>query len=103
MIGELLAVAVLGLGGAGLADSRARLAYVHDGSIYSIASDGSDRRAITRGFDPAFSPSGDAIAFSRSRSVRAATISVAAPDGSRARTLLEEEAGALLTPAWSPD
>jgi len=103
VIGVLLAVAVLGLAGTGPDDARARLAYVHDGSIYSIASDGSDRRPIANGFDPAFSPSGDALAFSRSRSVRRGAIAIATPDGSEPRTLVEDETGALLTPAWSPD
>src|SRR5215216_4549844 len=91
VIGELLAAAVLGLGGAAPGDALARLAYVHGGSIYSIASDGSDRRPIANGFDPAFSPSGDALAFSRSRSVRRGAIAIATPDGSEPRTLVEDE------------
>jgi WD40-like Beta Propeller Repeat len=102
VIGELLTASALLLGAQ---DGRARIAYAHGDGIYSVASDGSDRRPLARGDEPAFSPSGDALAFSRAPSDERATVWAAAPDGTQARELVGSTGNGdyASSPAWSPD
>jgi hypothetical protein len=83
---------------AAAAGERARLAYVSGGTIYSIDADGADRRRIIRGLLPSYSPSGDAIAFTRYQGGQIA-VWLARPDGSDARRVATNSYGA----AWSPD
>ena len=83
-------------------DTRARLVYEHAGTIYSIASDGSDRRPVTAGSGPVPSPGGDALAFVRIHGEDQASIWLSAPDGTQAHEL-PGSADAASYPAWSPD
>ncbi len=85
---------------------RARLAYTHGGAIWTIDATGSSPRRVTRGRDaaePAWSPDGTLIAFSRAVGDERAEIWVAAPDGGGARMLVKDPSGALTSPAWSSD
>jgi Tol biopolymer transport system component len=81
------------------------LAFSHGDSIYSMAADGSGRTRITTGGEPAYSPSGDALAFTRSPSEERSEIWIAAPDGSGARRLVASarDGDYAASPAWSPD
>jgi Tol biopolymer transport system component len=71
-----------------LAAALAVLAFVHGNAIYAMSADGSGVHRLTTGSEPAFSPSGDMLAFTRDRGEERAEIWVSAPDGSQARRLV---------------
>src|SRR3954454_21083510 len=88
-----------------LAGALAVLAFVHGASVYSMAADGSGVHRLTAGSEPAFSPSGDMLAFTRDRGEERAEVWVSAPDGSGARRLVgsARKYDYVSSPAWSPD
>ena len=69
------------------------------GGIYTINADGSGLRRLTDGLDPAWSPDGTQIAFSRWRSPRG--IYRIQPDGSNEERAVDGDL--LKEPAWSAD
>jgi len=69
------------------------------GDIYVINADGTGRRRLTDGLDPAWSPDGSQVALSRWREPRGVWIVQA--DGSGERRLFAWSESR--TPAWSPD
>src|SRR3954451_17577100 len=88
-----------------LAGTLAVLAFVHGASIYSMSADGSGVHRLTAGSEPAFSPSGDMLAFTRDRGEERAEVWISAPDGSGARRLVgsARKYDYVSSPAWSPD
>ena len=87
------------------AQVRARARTVWNGDIYVVNADGSGRRRLTRDpaeeFDPAWSPNGAKIAFSRFDG-RRYQIFVMNPDGTDPVQLTQGE-GSASDAAWSPD
>ena len=76
--------------------------------IWTMNADGSEQQAITEGpgdGDPAWSPDGDLIAFTRARYANdSGDIYVMAPDGSGQEAVAEAPEGAVYGfPTWSPD
>jgi hypothetical protein len=69
------------------------------GDIYIMNADGSGLRRLTYGFDPAFSPDGNQVAFARWDEPRGLWVINA--DGSGERLLIG--ANRARSPAWSPD
>lgn len=67
-------------------------------SIYTINADGSGRRILQSGYDPAFSPDGNKIAFT----VLGAGISVMDADGTHGHALTPQTPSSA-SPVWSPD
>lgn len=88
-----------------LAAALAVLAFTHGNAIYSMSADGSGVHRLTTGSEPAFSPSGDALAFTRDPNEERSEIWVSSPDGSGARRLVGAARGydVVSSPAWSPD
>lgn len=78
-----------------------RLAFVRDGVIHLLRSDGSGLRRITPGTTPAWSPDGQRLVFSR-RVGRGADLYVVRADGGSPRRLARTVA-AENDPEWSPD
>ncbi len=76
--------------------------------IWTMNADGSDQKAITHGpgdSEPAWSPNGDLIAFTRGKFANdAGDIYVMEPDGSNARPVAHAPEGTVYGfPSWSPD
>jgi TolB protein len=88
-----------------LAATLAVLAFAHGNAIYSMSADGSGVHRLTTGSEPAFSPAGDMLAFTRDPNEQRSEIWVSAPDGSGARRLVGAGRGydGVSSPAWSPD
>jgi Tol biopolymer transport system component len=91
---------------------KARIAFLADTAIHTIAADGSDRRRIspadTEDADPALSPGGDMIAFARYDEEPGeghARLWLVRPDGSGVRPLFATQPKGRndFAPAWSPD
>ena len=78
-----------------------RLAFVRDGAIHLVKSDGSGLRRITAGTTPAWSPDGQRIVFSR-RVGRGADLYLVRADGRGLRRLTRTVA-IESDPEWSPD
>lgn len=102
----LVALAVLS-GGSARADysGRARLAFAHDGAVWTMAADGSGRRRLAAGRaagEPAWSPRGDRIAFTRYGPGDRSSVWTISPDGSTPRPAFVQ-GGSYSSPAWSPD
>ena len=76
--------------------SRNRIAFVRDGTIYSVTPRGGRPLRIARGSAPSWSPSGRSIAFTRSGGVY-----VAGADGSGLRRVVR--CSGCRAPAFSPD
>ena len=88
------------------AASKARLAFEHDGSIWTMAADGSDRVRVTRGqsaHGPRWSPRGDRIAYTVYEPKDRTSVWTVAPDGSDRRRVVPAGAMSYGGPAWSPD
>jgi Tol biopolymer transport system component len=90
-------------------DAKERIAYLRAGSVFLLDPKGaaeparvSQRGAQAPDESPAFSPHGDAIAWS-SRQGGVARLYVGAVDGSGARAVTDGGGGGDLEPAWSPD
>jgi Tol biopolymer transport system component len=84
----------------------------HGSEIYSVAPDGSARRQLTpdrhaSSVDPAWSPSGDTIAYTGQRNGCAQCIFAMNADGTNRRVLFDPPATPAFTtvehPTWSPD
>jgi len=88
-----------------LTAALAVLAFTHGASIYTMSADGSGVHRLTTGSEPAYSPSGDLLAFTRDPNEERSEIWVAAPDGSGARRLVGAGRGydGVSSPSWSPD
>src|SRR4051812_23432818 len=88
-----------------LAAALAVLAFAHGNAIYTMSADGSGVHRLTTGSEPAFSPSGDLLAFTREHGEQRSEIWVSAPDGSGARRLVGAGRGYdyVYSPAWWPD
>ena len=88
-----------------LAATLAVLAFAHGNAIYTMSADGSGVRRVTTGSEPAFSPSGDLLAFTRDPDEEHSELWVSAPDGSGARRLVGSagKGDYVTSPAWSPD
>ncbi len=88
-----------------IAAALAVLAFAHGNAIYTMSADGSGVHRVTTGSEPAFSPSGDLLAFTRDHGEERSEIWVSAPDGSGARRLVGVGRGYdyVASPAWSPD
>jgi Tol biopolymer transport system component len=106
----LLATVIVALGLAPLLESssaqpRVHLGSVWNGDIYVVNADGSGQTRLTRHpaeeYDPAWSPDGTKIAFSRFTGGRY-QIFLMNPDGSAAAQLTRGQ-GAASDAAWSPD
>ncbi|MEA3336226.1 MAG: SH3 domain-containing protein [Chloroflexota bacterium] len=69
------------------------------GDIFLMGADGSDLRRLTRGFDPALSPNGSQVAFTRWDEPRG--LWVIDKDGSNERLLVGEDQAR--SPTWAPD
>ncbi|HEX8649186.1 MAG TPA: hypothetical protein VF715_20005, partial [Thermoleophilaceae bacterium] len=93
---------------------KARIAFVADGKVHTIAADGSDRRRVTAPprstFDenPAWSPDGATLAFTRfyiddEEENAEAGIWLAGADGSNQRPLTQGGGNDQSEPTWSPD
>jgi hypothetical protein len=87
------------------APDGARIAFADSGGIHVMNADGSGNTRITDGFAPAWSPTGDVIAFLKVETLgqgepRITRIWVVSPDGSGVRRF-SDLAGAPL--AWSPN
>jgi TolB protein len=91
---------------------KARIAFVADDAVHTIAADGSDRRRLSppeaEDADPAWSPAGDTIAFARYDDKQGegdARLWLVRPDGSDARRLFATQPRGRndFSPAWSPD
>ncbi len=83
------------------------IAFVRDGDIYVMGSDGSSPRRISdinaQESDPAWSPDGEWIAYvRRTPGTPVQNLWLMHPDGS-ARHALTTQTGRTFTPAWSPD
>jgi Tol biopolymer transport system component len=118
-LGLVIAAAALAGAPAGIAQlpltepaPKARIAFVADGVIHTIAADGSERRRLTTppgdqfDGDPAWAPDGGPIAFTRSAEGEdVAHVWLADPDGTDLRPLVAEprRGRGELSPAWSPD
>jgi Tol biopolymer transport system component len=89
------------------ADSAADSAAAGQGRLYVQSADGSgEPRALSDGEvdnDPAWSPDGSTIAFSRGLGGGPREIYVVPAAGGEARSLLAAEGSAATGPAWSPD
>jgi TolB protein len=85
----------------------ARIAYSANGTVYTIAADGSGRTAVAEhSRQPAWSPDGGTVAYARARDddTDAARIWVSAPDGSGSRPVSAPPRGwSDDSPTWSPD
>ncbi len=66
--------------------------------VWSVPFDGGDPRALSEGDDPAISPTGDRVAFTKNREIWVAPI-----DGSSAAKKLFTVRGDQGDPRWSPD
>lgn len=93
-----------------LADGSTRIAYAQyvngEPQIWSMASDGTDRRQVTNGMDaqPAWSPDGTTIAFQRTGAASFGDIWLVDAEGGNERGLTATfMAGPQWGPAWSPD
>jgi len=88
-----------------LAAALAVLAFTHGNAIFTMSADGSGVHRLTTGSEPAYSPSGDMLAFTRAPNEDRSEIWVSAPDGSGARRLVGAGRGydGVGSPAWSPD
>jgi hypothetical protein len=88
-----------------LAATLAVLAFVHGNTMYTMSADGSGVHRLTTGSEPAFSPAGDMLAFTRDPNEQRSEIWVSAPDGSGARRLVGAGRGYdyVASPSWSPD
>ena len=91
-------------------EPKARVVFNADGGIHTIAADGSARRRLTtRGRDtfdeePAWSPDGATIAFTRhDLGEESFAIWLVNRDGGGLRRLTAETAGGAAGPTWSPD
>ena len=71
-----------------LVATLAMLAFVHGNAIYTMSADGSGVHRVTSGSEPAFSPSGDVLAFTRDPDEEHSELWVSASDGSSARRLV---------------
>ncbi len=90
---------VLALGLAGPAHSE--IAFASDGKLWASGADGSDRRLLAEGSEPAWSPDGSQLAYV-SGGEEASRIMVLDASGSRAIT--DQGEGVFDgSPAWSPD
>lgn len=82
-----------------------RIVFSHEGDVYTMNADGSDRRRLTDhpdlDFDPVWSPDGTRIAF-RSHRDGDEEVYVMNADGSE-QVNLTQSPGADYSPAWSPD
>jgi Tol biopolymer transport system component len=87
------------------AAALAVLAFTHGNAISTMSADGSGVRRVTTGSEPAFSPSGDLLAFTRDHGEQRSEIWISAPDGSGARRLVGAGRGYdyVASPSWSPD
>src|SRR6476660_8531531 len=88
-----------------LTAALAVLAFTHGASIFTMSADGSAVHRLTTGSEPAYSPSGDLLAFTRDPNEERSEIWVSAPDGSGARRLVGAGRGydGVSSAAWSPD
>ena len=93
-----------------LEDGTSRIAFAHDVNgapgIWTMRSDGSDKRQLTEGaadIQPAWSPDGATIAFQRTAAAIFGDIWLVDADGAHERGLVTGLAGAQWAPAWSPD
>ncbi len=88
-----------------LAAALAVLAFAHGNAISTMSADGSGVHRVTAGSEPAFSPSGDLLAFRRDHGEERSEIWISEPDGSGARRLVGAGRGYdyASSPAWSPD
>lgn len=98
-----------------LGDGSERIAFVHDVNgtngqyrIWSMRSDGTDKRQVTKGADavdtqPAWSPDGETIAFQRISPSIFGDIWLVDATGGNERSLRAPLAGTQGSPAWSPD
>jgi Tol biopolymer transport system component len=90
--------------------SRNRIAYVHDGSLYSLDPQGRDRRLINRyhgGFSgddhPNWSPDGRRLAFDQNGAQDITNVFTVRADGSHLMQLTDSTLTDSFTPAYSPD
>src|SRR3954462_14855082 len=88
-----------------LAATLAVLVFVHGNAIYTMSADGSGVQRVTTGSEPAFSPSGDLLAFTRDPDEEHSELWVSAPDGSGAHRLVGSagKGDYVASPSWSPD
>lgn len=75
-----------------------QIAFVRDGQVYLVNSDGSGLVQVGSGEQPAWSPDGQRLAV-----VRNGTIWIMAADGSGARVVTAASSFDARSPAWSPD
>src|SRR3954471_3705698 len=88
-----------------LAAALAALAFVHGNAIYTMSADGSGVHRLTTGSEPAYSPSGDLLAFTLAPDEEHSELWISAPDGSGARRLVGSagKGDYVASPSWSPD
>jgi serine/threonine protein kinase len=105
---ERIEVGGLGANGAAMASTRDRLAFFRVRSIVSLHMLGAtDERPVLAStlwdYHPQFSPNGERLVFSSSRSGESVEIWLAARDGSGAHQLTRGPGLLQGSPAWSPD